>query len=56
VGLRPDILAALGVDAPTEAPLVDVAVRAALATGSGVRVVPAGDGPTGGLGAILRWS
>jgi hypothetical protein len=56
VGLRPDILAALGVDAPTEAPLVDVAVRAALGTGSGVRVVPAGDGPTGGLGAILRWS
>jgi hypothetical protein len=55
IGLRPDDLAALGVDEPSEAPLVDVAVRAALGTGAGIRVVPAGHAPTGGLGAILRW-
>jgi release factor family 2 len=55
IGLRPDDLAALGVDQPFEAPLADVAVRAALGTGAGIRVVPAGQAPTGGLGAILRW-
>ena len=55
VGLKAGDLAALGVDQPAEAPLVDVAVRAALSTGAGIRVVPAGQGPTGGLGAILRW-
>ncbi|HWC09603.1 MAG TPA: Vms1/Ankzf1 family peptidyl-tRNA hydrolase [Acidimicrobiales bacterium] len=55
IGLRPDDLAALGVDRPSEAPLVDVAVRAALATRAGIRVVPAGQAATGGLGAILRW-
>jgi hypothetical protein len=56
VGLRPDELAAMGVDAPTEARLVDVAVRAALGTGAGIRVVPAGDAPTAGVGAVLRWA
>ena len=55
VGLRADELA-LGVDEPREGALVDVAVRAALGTGAGVRVVPGGDVPTDGLGAILRWS
>jgi hypothetical protein len=55
VGLRADELA-LGVDEAQEGALVDVAVRAALGTGAGVRVVPGGDLPTDGLGAILRWS
>ena len=55
IGLRAVDMTALGVDAPSEAPLVDVAVRAALGTGAGIRVVPAGQAPTGGLGAILRW-
>ena len=55
IGLRANDLTALGVDEPAEAPLVDVAVRAALATRAGIRVVPAGQAPTGGLGAILRW-
>ena len=55
VGLRATDVAALGVDKPSEAPLVDVAVRAALGTRAGIRVVPAGQAPTGGLGAILRW-
>ena len=55
VGLRADELA-LGVDEPQEGRLVDVAVRAALGTGAGVRVVPDGDTPTDGIGAILRWS
>ncbi|HVL05789.1 MAG TPA: Vms1/Ankzf1 family peptidyl-tRNA hydrolase [Acidimicrobiales bacterium] len=57
---------ALGVDAPAEGRLVDVAVRAALGTGAGIHVVPAsragshvagaGAGLEGGIGAILRWS
>ena len=55
IGLRADEMAALGVDEPVEAPLVDVAVRAALGTGAGIRVVPAGQAPTDGRGAILRW-
>ena len=45
----------LGVDDPVSARLVDVAVRAALGTGAGVRVVPAGAGVAGGIGAVLRW-
>ena len=51
-----DMLAALGVPAPVEARLVDVAVRAALATGAGVRVIPPGGGPGQDMGAVLRWS
>lgn len=46
----------LGVDEPVEAPLADVAVRAALGTGAGVWVVEEHTAPTGGIGAILRWS
>jgi hypothetical protein len=46
----------MGVDDPREGPLQEVAVRAALGTGAGVRLVPDGDVPTGRLGAILRWS
>jgi hypothetical protein len=55
VGLTPAELEAMGVSDPREAPLVDVAVRAALGTGAGVRVVPGGTSLTDGLGAILRW-
>jgi hypothetical protein len=56
VGRSQADVAAMGAEDPQEAPLVDVAVRAALGTGAGVRVVPPDSGPTGGLGAILRWS
>lgn len=56
LGLTAADVEALGVDEPREAPLVDVAVRAALATGAGVRVVPPQSGLTDGLAAILRWS
>jgi len=35
--------------------LVDVALRAALGTGAGIRIIPGAGGPTGGIGAILRW-
>ena len=56
VGLAPDDLRAMGVEDPQEGPLQDVAVRAALGTGAGVRLVPEGDLPTGRLGAILRWA
>ena len=47
---------AMGVDQPAEGRLVDVAVRAALGTGADIRVVGAGAGLEGGIGAILRWS
>jgi hypothetical protein len=56
VGVEPDHLRAMGVDRPEEGPLEDVAVRAALGTGAGVRLLPRGDVPTGRIGAILRWS
>jgi Bacterial archaeo-eukaryotic release factor family 2 len=52
-------LASLGVGAPVEGRLVDVAVRAALGTGADVRVLDpadqAGRGPAGDLGALLRF-
>jgi len=51
-----DDLRDLGVDEPIEGRLVDVAVRAALGTGAGIRVVEAGAALEGGMGAILRWS
>ena len=49
-------LRGMGVDEPAEGRLVDVAVRAALGTGAGIRVVGAGAGLEGGIGAVLRWS
>ena len=55
VALTEDMVAAMGVDQPRQARLADVAVRAALGTGAGVRVVPPA-GASEGLGAILRWS
>ena len=45
----------LGVEAPTEAALVDVAITAALGTGASVLVLPADEGPDEGIGALLRW-
>jgi hypothetical protein len=56
VGLERDDLLAMGVDDPDEGPLEEVAVRAALGTGAGVRLLSEGDLPTGRLGAILRWA
>ena len=55
VGLAEDTVLAMGVDRPRQARLADVAVRAALGTGAGVRVVPSNTARDG-LGAILRWS
>ena len=56
VALTAADLKGLGVAQPQEGRLVDVAVRAALGTGAGVRVVEAGAGLDGGIGAVLRWS
>jgi hypothetical protein len=52
---RPDDLSALGVARPQLGPLTEVAIRAALGTGAGLRLIPGAGGPDGGLGAILRW-
>jgi hypothetical protein len=56
VATNPEDLRSMGVDTAAEGPAVDVALRAALATGAAVRVVPRETAPTEGLGAILRWS
>jgi hypothetical protein len=56
VALQREELEGLGVNNLRRARLVDVAVRAALRTGAGVRVVPQAGGPRDGLGALLRWS
>lgn len=52
----PAALRDAGVADPVEGPLVDVAVRAALAAGAGVQLVPAHGGPAEGIGSLLRWS
>jgi peptide subunit release factor 1 (eRF1) len=58
--LDPQALHAMGVGAPVRAPLVDVALRAAAASGATVRLLanqlPDGCGPTGGIGALLRYT
>jgi peptide subunit release factor 1 (eRF1) len=58
--LHPQALHAMGVHAPVRAPLVDVALRAAAASGATVRLLanqlPDGCGPTGGIGALLRYA
>ncbi len=51
----PAFFTSLGRDDAREGRLVDVAVRAALCTGAGVRVVPAAGPVSDRLGAILRW-
>jgi len=56
VGTSPEDLRSMGVDTPAEGRVVDVAVRAAVATGAAIRVVARDATPTEGLGAILRWS
>jgi Bacterial archaeo-eukaryotic release factor family 2 len=56
VATTTDDLRGMGVNAPIEGRLVDVAVRAALATGAGIRIVEPGAGLDGGMAAILRWS
>ena len=59
VGADRDALAGLGVPDPVEGRLADVAIRAALGTGAGVRVLEVADrsrhGPAEGLGALLRF-
>ena len=59
VGADRDALAGLGVPDPVEGRLADVAVRAALGTGAGVRVLEVADrsrhGPAESLGALLRF-
>jgi Bacterial archaeo-eukaryotic release factor family 2 len=59
VGAARDALAGLGVPDPVEGRLADVAVRAALGTGAGVRVLEVAGrsrhGPAEGLGALLRF-
>ena len=55
VALRHEDLKGMGVDSPVEARLVDVAVRAGLATGAGIGIVPPEKVPAEGFGALLRW-
>jgi hypothetical protein len=56
IGLGEDHARAAAGGGPVQAAaLVDVAVRAALGTGAGIRVVP-GSPPGDGLSALLRWS
>jgi Bacterial archaeo-eukaryotic release factor family 2 len=50
-----ETLRSLGVEPLGEGRLVDVAIRAALGTAASVLVLPPGQGPREGLGAILRW-
>jgi hypothetical protein len=60
IALDPQELQAKGVGAPARAPLVDVALRAAAASGASARLLanqlPDGCGPTGGIGALLRYA
>ena len=56
VALSASTLGDLGVDDPIEGRLVDVAVRAGLGTGAGIRMVPRIGVPAEGLGAVLRWA
>jgi hypothetical protein len=56
VSVDPSELKDLGVDSPTEGPLVDVLLRAAAGTGAGARLVPRTPTMKDGVGAILRWS
>jgi peptide subunit release factor 1 (eRF1) len=51
----PDDLRALGFDEPHDGRLVDVAIRAALGTGAGVRVIPKHGPVNEGIGGLLRW-
>jgi hypothetical protein len=56
VALGAEDVLTLGATTPVEGRLVDVAVRATLGTGAGVRVVAPEHVPAEGLGALLRWA
>ena len=56
VAARPADLADVGVEALREGRLADVLLRAALATGAGVRMLASDEGVPEGVGAILRWA
>ena len=56
VALSTERLHDVGVAHPQPGRLVDVAIRSALGTGAGVRVVARGDRLPDGVAAILRWS
>ena len=58
LAMAPEPLSELGVKAIQEGRLVDVLIRAALSTGSEIRILPttAANGPTDNVGAILRWT
>jgi peptide subunit release factor 1 (eRF1) len=56
VSLDPGELKALGVDSPTEGPLVDALLRAAAGTGAGARLIPHTPTVKDTVGAILRWA
>lgn len=56
VARRADDLAGLGTGDQQEGRLADVLIRAALATGAGVRMLDSDGVVTEGAGAILRWS
>lgn len=55
VGLTASAVEAFGGE-PREGRLIDVAIRTAMSTSAGVRIVPKGGGPKDSIGAILRWS
>lgn len=58
LGLTRSDVEALGTSTPTEGPLVSVLLRAALATGADVQLVPhqSEQAPNEGVGAILRYT
>jgi hypothetical protein len=57
LGTTRDEVVALGADAPEQGPLTSVLLRAALATGADVQLVPhqPEQAPHGGVGALLRY-
>lgn len=54
VATDPDTITSLGYEA-TSGRLIDVAIRSALATSAGIRVVPGAGPVSDGVGAVLRW-
>jgi hypothetical protein len=56
ISTKPNVLEAFGTDQPTEAPLVDVMVRAAIGTDPGFTIVSSDELLTEGVGALLRWT
>lgn len=55
VSVDRDDLEGFGVGEPREGRLADVAIRAAIGTGAGIRIVPAASPMQDRMGAILRW-